>query len=251
MNIALHAWKQFSYKVVLEDITEGFQRFYLKFIAISDRHSGAFNISLRDTRNAKRVLFVIAHPDDECRNYGMGSTRKKELYKSCKILGIEESNIFIHSHTHLPDAMDVRWPTELVSNLVSNHIDSLNITTLITFDRYGVSYHSNHSSIYYAVANLILDRKLPKGCGVYVLESVNLLRKYWSVLDIPLSFILSRFRYMGGYEDKKLLKEAMSVHESQLIWFRHLYMYFSRYTLINTLQQMNLVDIELDLEIDD
>lgn len=71
-------------------------------------------------------------------------------------------NIYIHSHPSLPDAMDVRWPTELVSQLISYHVDALNITTLITFDRYGVSRHCNHCCIYYGVANLILDRKLPK-----------------------------------------------------------------------------------------
>lgn len=93
----------------------------------------------------------------------MGAIRKQELYNACDELGIPQRNIIIHTHTLLPDAMDVRWPTELISNLVSHHVDSLNITTIITFDRYGVSYHNNHSSIYYAVANLILDKKLPKG----------------------------------------------------------------------------------------
>lgn len=93
----------------------------------------------------------------------MGVTRKNELYLACEVLGVPERNILVHSHSLLPDAMDVRWPTELISNLISHHVDSLNITTIITFDRHGVSSHSNHCSIYYAVANLILDRKLPKG----------------------------------------------------------------------------------------
>lgn len=93
----------------------------------------------------------------------MGTTRKKELYQACEVLGIPQKNIVIHSHTLLPDAMDVRWPTDLVSNIISHQVDSLNITTVITFDRYGISYHNNHSSIYYAVANLILDKRLPKG----------------------------------------------------------------------------------------
>lgn len=92
----------------------------------------------------------------------MGSIRTNELYNSCKVLGIEESHIFVHNHTLLPDVMDVRWPLELISQIVSQYVDSLNITTLITFDRYGVSSHNNHCSIYYAVANLILDNKLPK-----------------------------------------------------------------------------------------
>ncbi|CAH1957436.1 unnamed protein product [Acanthoscelides obtectus] len=231
----------------------------------------------RNARNFKRVLFVIAHPDDECmffgptilnytrkenctvylmclstgKSYGMGSVRKNELYKSCQVLGIPQNHIMVHNHTLLPDAMDVRWPIDVVAELISKNIDSLGITALITFDRYGVSNHYNHCSIYYGIASLIFNEKIPKGCGIYVLESINVFRKYWSVLDIPISLILSRFRYMNGFKDRRIIVKAMKHHKSQLVWFRRLYMLFSRYMLINTLQQMNLVDIELELEIDD
>ncbi|CAH1117623.1 unnamed protein product [Phaedon cochleariae] len=231
----------------------------------------------REIRHSKRVLFITAHPDDECmffgptilfytrktncivfliclstgKNYGMGSTRRKELYISCKVLGIESSNIFVHNHTLLPDAIDARWPTAEISQIISHHVEALDITTLVTFDRYGVSQHNNHCSIYYSVANLILDRKLPKYCGVYVLDTTNKLRKYWLFLDIPLSLLLSKFRYIIGFQDRTIIHKAMKKHKSQLVWFRCLYMYFSRYMLMNTLQQMNLVDIELDLEIED
>ncbi|KAJ8921272.1 hypothetical protein NQ315_013744 [Exocentrus adspersus] len=58
-------------------------------------------------------------------------------------------------------------------------------------------------------------------------------------------------QFMNCIEDRKIIQEAMNEHQSQLVWFRRLYMNFSRYTLINTLQQMNLVDIELDLVCDD
>ncbi|CAG9831311.1 unnamed protein product [Diabrotica balteata] len=231
----------------------------------------------REPKNSKRILFVIAHPDDECmffgptilnftrkkdclvyilclstgRNYGMGLIRKQELYNSCYELGIPSENIFIHNHTLLPDAMDVRWPTDVISDIVLNYVETLNITTLVTFDRYGVSLHNNHCSIYYAIANLILDNKLPRGCGVYVLDTTNIIRKYWLLMDIPISFIFSRFRFMCSLKDRSLIHKAMKKHVSQLKWFRRLYMYFSRYMIINTLQQMNLVDIELDLDLED
>ncbi|KAL1502690.1 hypothetical protein ABEB36_007798 [Hypothenemus hampei] len=174
----------------------------------------------RDMRNAKRVLFITAHPDDEVmffgptiyhythkpncivylmclstgKNYGMDKTRTNELYESCKILGIKEENIFVYNNSALPDAMDVRWPLEVIAKHVIYIVEAFNITNIVTFDRYGVSGHQNHSCIYYSVANLILDDELPKTCGVFVLESVSLLRKYWLFLDIPISFIMSRFR---------------------------------------------------------
>ncbi|ENN71836.1 hypothetical protein HUJ04_001002 [Dendroctonus ponderosae] len=227
----------------------------------------------RDFRNAKRILFVTAHPDDEVmffgptilhytqkkncmvflmclssgKNYGMEKVRTSELYESCKLLGIQQENVFVHSNSDLPDAMDVRWPLEIISKHIIYLVEAFNITNVITFDRNGVSGHQNHCSIYYALANLIIDNELPKACGVFVLESVNRLRKYWLLLDIPISFIMSRFRYMEGLSQRSLLHKAMCQHKSQMMWFRKLYMIFSRYMLINTLQQLNMVDIELDL----
>lgn len=236
-----------------------------------------FRVFNQDIKNAKRVLFVIAHPDDECMFFGpvirnftrkndcrvylaclstgqnkdMGPKRKKELYNSCKVLGIDDSSIIVHNHTNLPDSMDVRWPIEIVSQLILKHVETYDIDTLITFDRYGVSGHCNHYSIYYAVANLILEKKLPKNCMVYVLESVNILRKYALFLDITLSLILSRIRYAVSCKERSKISKAMKQHKSQLVWFRYLYINFSRYLFINTLQQMNLYDVELDLDIDD
>ncbi|XP_060533928.1 N-acetylglucosaminyl-phosphatidylinositol de-N-acetylase [Cylas formicarius] len=231
----------------------------------------------RDMRNARRILFVTAHPDDEVmffgptlmhyaqkqnctvyllclssgKNYGMDKIRTNELFESCKLLGMEQENVFVYNNTNLPDSMDVRWPLELVSKHILYYVEAFDITNLVTFDRYGISGHPNHCSIYYAVANLVIDRQLPKNCGVFVLESVNIFRKYWLVLDLPLSLILSRFRYMKGFSQRKVIHRAMRKHKSQMVWFRRLYMCVSRYMLINTLQQMNLVDIELDLELED
>ncbi|XP_050313842.1 N-acetylglucosaminyl-phosphatidylinositol de-N-acetylase [Anthonomus grandis grandis] len=232
----------------------------------------------REMRNAKRVLFVTAHPDDEVmffgpsimhyvqkpnctvylmclssgKNYGMDKVRTNELYESCKILGIKEENIFVHNNTDLPDAMDVRWPLEIIAKHVIHTVEAFNITNIVTFDRYGISGHQNHCSIYYAIANLILDEELPKTCGVFVLETVNIVRKYGLILDIPISFIMSRFRVLGGFRQRSRLFEAMYKHKSQLVWFRRLYLWSSRYMLINTLTQVNLVDIELDyLEMED
>lgn len=93
----------------------------------------------------------------------MGKTRKKELYKSCKVLGIDESNVFVHNHSDLPDQMGAKWPIEVVANLILKEIEAYNINTLISFDKHGVSYHLNHSSIYYAIAHLSIEKKLPKG----------------------------------------------------------------------------------------
>ncbi|XP_017781954.1 PREDICTED: N-acetylglucosaminyl-phosphatidylinositol de-N-acetylase [Nicrophorus vespilloides] len=225
----------------------------------------------------KRVLFVIAHPDDECmffgptvlnftrrpgclvylmclstgKNYGMGTIRKRELYAACKVLGIKEECIIVQNHSYLPDSMSVKWPAEIAAQLILHQVALYDIDTLITFDKHGISRHLNHCSLYFAVAHLSTTKQLPNSCNVYVLESVNIVRKYWLLLDIPISYILSRIRYIATNTDRCLLKRAMQQHQSQYVWFRKLFLRFSRYQMINTLQKMDRQDIELDLELDD
>ncbi|KAK7794435.1 hypothetical protein R5R35_003808 [Gryllus longicercus] len=228
-------------------------------------------------RSVKRVLFVIAHPDDECMFFGPiiitlaqrhdcqmfllclsngdfrneGKQRKSELWKSCKILGIPEDNITLCKCSHLPDSPTVEWREDVVANLILNHIESLSIDTVITFDKGGVSRHINHSSIFYAAAYLCMERKLPSYCRAYALESICLVRKYSAILDVPISYLLSSYWYIISLRERDIILSAMEAHASQFIWFRKLYMFFSRYTVMNTLKEIELVDLELDLELDD
>jgi len=205
-----------------------------------------------------RVLFVTSHPDDEVMFFGptilglartgcdifllvmspgreKGHTRKKELYESCRILGIPMSNIIVMRHTKLQDDPTVRWREELVSNIILRHVASLDIDTVVTFDRHGVSGHRNHISLYYAVACFAME---DRERSVYCLTTVNLLRKYSSVLDVPMSFLVCPWVFICSVSQWWVLQRAMMAHWSQYSWFRKLYMAFSRYTLINTLEPM-------------
>ncbi|XP_023713340.1 N-acetylglucosaminyl-phosphatidylinositol de-N-acetylase [Cryptotermes secundus] len=231
----------------------------------------------RHLRTVKRVLFVIAHPDDECMFFGPvilklaqqsdcqifilclsegdynqeGVVRKQELWDSCRILGIPDSNITLCKNSYLPDDPAVRWREDIVANLLLNHIEALSIDTVITFDKLGVSRHQNHISIFYATAYLCMEQKLPSYCKAYALESINTLRKYSAMLDIPISYLLSSYWYIISLSDRKILKTAMAAHRSQYVWFRKLYMNFSRYAVINTFKEIEILDLELDLELDD
>lgn len=228
-------------------------------------------------KSVKKVLFVTAHPDDECMFFGPviltlaqqsdcqifllcltegnynkeGKVRRRELWKSCKMLGIPDSNIMLCKSTYLPDDPSARWRNDVVANVLLNHIEMLNIDTVITFDKLGVSRHQNHVSIFYATAYLCMERKLPPYCKAYALESINTLRKYSAMLDIPISYLLSSYWYIISLRERNILKTAMAAHESQYVWFRKLYMNFSRYAVINTFKEMEIVDLELDLELDD
>jgi len=206
-----------------------------------------------------RVLFVTSHPDDEVMFFGptilglakagceifllvmspgreKGHTRKHELYESCRILGIPMSNIIVMRHSKLKDDPTVRWREELVSTIILRHVTSLNIDTVVTFDRHGVSGHKNHVSLYYAVACFAIE---DRERSVYCLTTVNLLRKYSSVLDVPMSFLVCPYVFISSLGQWWLVQKAMMAHWSQYTWFRRLYMMFSRYTLINTLEPMS------------
>ncbi|PKU37761.1 n-acetylglucosaminyl-phosphatidylinositol de-n-acetylase [Limosa lapponica baueri] len=137
----------------------------------------------------------------------------------------------------LPDNPAVEWDTRLLAAFVLKHIEANNINLVITFDAGGVSGHANHISLYAALRYLHSERKLPEGCRVLVLESVNLFRKYISILDILLSCLLpGDALFVLTEEETEQARRAMRCHRSQLLWFRHLYMLFSRYMMINSLR---------------
>ncbi|KAM3963859.1 phosphatidylinositol glycan anchor biosynthesis class L [Aphomia sociella] len=225
---------------------------------------------------AKRVLLVIAHPDDECMffgptifrlceqgadvhllclsngNYdGKGNLRRLELWNACEELGVPDKNICIINDTRLQDGPKFQWPIAVIAKLINHELEKLDVDTLITFDRGGVSSHVNHTAVFFAVAYMFVEKLMPKKCAVYTLDSVNVLRKYLGFLDLPLSFVLSSKRYFLRWTESRRVIRAMKRHKSQMVWFRYLYCTFSRYMIINTLRQINLADIELELEVDD
>ncbi|NWZ00391.1 PIGL acetylase, partial [Loxia curvirostra] len=179
--------------------------------------------------------------------YNQGEIRKKELEQSCYVLGIPASDVTVIDHRDLPDDPAVEWDTQLLATLVLEHIEAKNINLVVTFDAGGVSGHANHISLYTAVrysvckllwAGLVLLWKQNQGrCRVLVLESVNLFRKYISFLDVLISCLLPRDElFILTEEETEQAKRAMRCHRSQLLWFRQLYLLFSRYLVLNSLR---------------
>ncbi|NWI03660.1 PIGL acetylase, partial [Tichodroma muraria] len=140
----------------------------------------------------------------------------------------------------LPDDPAVEWDTQLLATLVLKHIEAKNINLVVTFDAGGVSGHANHISLYTAVRyNVCKLLWVPPwaGCRVLVLESVNLCRKYISFLDVLISCLLPRDAlFILTEEETEQAKRAMWCHRSQLLWFRRLYLLFSRYLVVNSLR---------------
>ncbi|NXL11079.1 PIGL acetylase, partial [Mesembrinibis cayennensis] len=172
--------------------------------------------------------------------YNQGEIRKKELEQSCFLLGIPASDVTVIDHRDLPDNPAVEWDTQLLAAFVLKHIEANNINLVVTFDAGGVSGHANHISLYTALRYSGLHTSLNASlqwCRVLVLESVNLFRKYISVLDVLISCLLPRDAlFVLTEEETEQARRAMRCHRSQLLWFRHIYMLFSRYMMINSLR---------------
>eukprot|EP01095_Lingulamoeba_sp_RSL-Kostka_P013617 TRINITY_DN5682_c0_g2_i1.p1 TRINITY_DN5682_c0_g2~~TRINITY_DN5682_c0_g2_i1.p1 ORF type:complete len:351 (+),score=67.97 TRINITY_DN5682_c0_g2_i1:76-1128(+) len=70
----------------------------------------------------------------------------------------------------------------------------------------------------------------------YQLHTTNIIRKYLSILDFPIS-LFSDFIYFSPNFIIFSFK-AMNAHHSQFVWYRKLFVLFSRYTFINTLSEI-------------
>ena len=136
---------------------------------------------------------------------------------------------------------------------------SLNLPPLqiLTFDLEGISSHLNHKSLPRGVQRLLSSwtakyrRPAPR---IFVLITVPLVQKYLG----PLAALLAKFdfatitllQYFGsppdafhggkplsvfvsGAQDYLIALKAMMQHRSQLVWFRWLYIAFSRYMWVN------------------
>ena len=177
------------------------------------------------------VYLLVMSPGRE-----LGHTRKYELYRSCVELGLPRENIILIRHSKLKDDPNQRWREELLSSIVTRHLHSLHIDTLLTFDRSGVSGHRNHVALYHAAACISLENP---PADIYSLTTVNIMRKYSSILNVPMSFLLCPTVFISSLSQWWRLQRAMSHHWSQYTWYRKLYMIFSRYTLINTLELLS------------
>ncbi|XP_034033391.1 N-acetylglucosaminyl-phosphatidylinositol de-N-acetylase [Thalassophryne amazonica] len=219
-------------------------------------------LSSRERQSDVRALIVTAHPDDEClffaptiirlvqlrasvhllclsagNYYNQGSERKEELVNSCAVLGIPASRVTIIDHEKLPDDPEAEWSTSLVSSLIVKHLNTHSFNMVLTFDRRGVSGHANHIAIYKAVSHLASSGQISDDCCLLSLVTVGVFRKYLSFLELPLSWLLpSSFCCILHPDCYKQATAAMLCHRTQLLWFRYLYIIFSRYMLVNTFQ---------------
>lgn len=215
------------------------------------------------------VLLVIAHPDDESMFFGpllgalratgadthvlclstgdadgLGATRVRELRRCCReCWGIPESRVSVLDEPGLRDGFGERWAPELVAERTEAAVRGLlrargdaALGSVVSFDEHGVSGHPNHSATHRGVRSLALSRRLGQ-VAFFQLDSVPMLRKYLGPLDLPLALATGSPVLVASTALPASFC-AMAAHASQFVWYRRLFIVFSRYTFVNTLRAM-------------
>ncbi|VIO96326.1 Uncharacterized protein BM_BM6741 [Brugia malayi] len=217
----------------------------------------------RSLPRCQRALLVIAHPDDETMFFtptlhglrlsgsniymlcistgnsnGLGVKRKYELASAFIVHGLSLDNLTILNYDNFQDGF-IQWSKEELAKVILRHMQMLDVDLVITFDEGGVSAHPNHIGCFRALQYLYTNGLIPAGVQIFVLESVSFWRKYVILLDALISSFHSTFLYISSPLLYITAWRAMWAHRSQLVWFRCLYMLFSRYVLINTLKRIH------------
>ncbi|CAF2442753.1 unnamed protein product [Rotaria sp. Silwood2] len=194
-------------------------------------------------------LLVIAHPDDECLFFSPillsihsnkyilclsngNNQRSDELRRSCIKLRINNYKI-IDDKINLKDSQSISWSSDAILGHVKQSINQWNISTIISFDYYGISGHKNHSAIYYALLKLSNISQI----HFLSLQSLPIYKKYFTLIELFQIYFKRKSTNMKTFvlpvKDCLIPHQAMLEHRSQLVWFRYLYLLFSRYIWIN------------------
>ncbi|XP_031493553.1 uncharacterized protein LOC116259782 isoform X2 [Nymphaea colorata] len=215
----------------------------------------------------RNVLLVIAHPDDESMFFtptvlclisarhavhvlcistgdaeGKGTLRKNELYQACVILKVQLHRVKIIDHPDLQDGFGKSWSPVLIKDLIEEAVIAWEIDTVITFDNYGISGHRNHQDVHTGLRMLMMSN-LQSDIEAWELVSTNIARKYCGPVDVWWSIFESYFCQKEEIcflpnKSPCLSANAMAQHSSQWVWFRRLFVVFSRYTYMNTLRKI-------------
>ena len=211
--------------------------------------------------NWRRVLLVISHPDDESMFFGptiqalrragarthilclsngdadgLGAVREKELESARKFLGVDSSEVV--NDSKLKDGFKEAWPEETIAARVEASVRRLDANVVLTFDAKGVSGHPNHVAAYRGVRRwAAAARKISASPEAWALVTVNPLRKFLTFGDVFASFALESHVLVAATSAMEV-RRAMSLHRSQWVWYRKLFVLFSRYAYVNSLRRL-------------
>jgi len=194
-----------------------------------------------DSRSTEIYSLCLSTGDAD----GLGTVRVHELAASLDVLGVKEGHRWVLDSEALKDDINKIWDAPSVADAVHPYVEAHNITTILTFDETGVSQHPNHFSIYYGAKQLLSYPNVSPNLRAYALVTVPLSIKYIGPIaplqakyDLVVASILGQVEssvpvFIAGTNHWWTTARALYAHRSQLIWFRWLYMAFSRYLWVN------------------
>ena len=204
-------------------------------------------------------------------NYdNLGTIRERELQSAAEIISSENTKIkvTIVEDEKLQDGPKEAWPADLIADKIRDFISAEKMENekliLMTFDEEGVSNHINHIHTYdgvlkffsrhdcdgtYLKVNQKIFSRADVSLELWTLKSINNpLMKYFPITILIqfmlewLYFVTTKSRIIEGNRCRRfcminpaLVWSAMRAHSSQFVWYRRLFVIFSRYSYVNDL----------------
>lgn len=189
---------------------------------------------------------------------GLGKTREKEVLACCAgVMGVSPSLVRVLDDEALQDGPKAPWAAKDVGAAVGAWVAELEaggkrrVEALLTFDLGGVSGHPNHIDTARGVRALA-----PAGRSVWELVSEPVPVKFSGAIGASLALLLDdgagrtgsssdacsrgATRLVGQLSTGMLLAlhRGMQAHRSQYVWFRSLYVLFSRYAFVARVKRL-------------
>ncbi|KAF8161747.1 hypothetical protein K438DRAFT_1859370 [Mycena galopus ATCC 62051] len=193
------------------------------------------------------------------------------------LVGVDTDKRLIVDHPDLQDNFTAYWGAQIIASVLKAYIMQNRINTILTFDREGISGDLNKSLPAGAKAlmstltevrlfTLITTPVLPKYSGIlapslakfdlyasallHFLEAQLLVARVLTALNIyvppagptpttPRPEVMPVF--VSRIKEHWAAVQAMRTHTSQMVWFRWLYVLFSRYMWVNEWNEVRVV----------
>ncbi|KAJ7054071.1 N-acetylglucosaminylphosphatidylinositoldeacety la se [Mycena amicta] len=213
--------------------------------------------ALQHARNAQSSLFSLC--------LSAGNADGLGLERSLEVLGVDVGKRLLVNHPDLQDNISAQWDAYTIAGVLKPFILANHINTILTFDKEGVSGHPNHKSLPEGVKQLMAS--LPQ-VRLFTLLSTPLPIKYMSIVaptitkfDLNVNSMFNDFEAwvtrlllgigidLSGFPQRRLppptaeywtAVQAMRRHPSQLVWYRWLYVAFSRYMWVNEWEEVQI-----------
>lgn len=185
----------------------------------------------------------------------LGDKREVELQESINFLMANSNRDVQLFQFDYADGMEESWDVNSLASTVLNDVllpQDKKQNVLLTFDDHGVSGHPNHISCHSAVEALLNDDHYQVTAAVYLNSHYrNFILKYsgfvWDLLKLCFTAIFikkdvnsiasNNVSFISTYPQYILSLASMgNAHQSQLVWFRYGWWFFSRFVFVNDLE---------------